>query len=134
MGERSISVGRDASGSAFVTGDQSTATTTYQVRLPSPESVDIRTEVAALKGLLAQLASPDRDKLERALADAEEEAGKSEPDRDELGNALERAITYAKRANGFADQVAKLKPHLEAACAWLGRNWHNLLAAAGVAV
>jgi hypothetical protein len=72
--------------------------------------------------------------MERALVDAEEEAGKGAPDKDELGGALERAITYAKQANGFAEQVTKLKPHLEKVCAWLGENWHKLLAVAGIAV
>ena len=132
MGERSISVGGDMIGSSAVTGDQNVVRTRYQASLPPAASVDIQAEVSTLRQLLAALGSPEQAKLEHALADAEEEAAKPQPDRDEVGGALDRALKYAKQANGFAEQVAKLKPHLEAACSWLGQNWYKLLAAAGL--
>ena len=131
MAERSVSIGRDAVGSSIVTGDHKVVRTEYSSSLPPADQVDIKAEVTALRELLAALQAPDQGKLERALADAEEEAAKPEPDPDEVGGALDRAIGYAKKANGFAEQAAKLKPHLEAACGWLGQNWHKLLAAAG---
>lgn len=132
MGDRSISVGGDMVGSSAVTGDQSVVRTEYQATLPPPETVDIKVELGALRQLLTSLRSPEQPKLERALADAEEEAVKATPDRDEIGDALNRALKYAKQANGFAEQIGKLKPHLEAACSWLGQNWHKLLAVAGL--
>jgi hypothetical protein len=132
MGDRAITIGRDMVGSSAITGNQNVAYTTYRATLPPAEGVDIRAEVSALREFLSALGSPEQAKLEHALADAQEEVSKPEPDRDELGGALERAIKYAKQANGFADQVQKLKPHLEAACSWLGQNWHKLLAATGL--
>jgi hypothetical protein len=132
MGNRSVSVGRDTIGSAIVTGDQNVVRTEYGATLPPGSEVDLKAEVTALRELLTTLNAPDRAKLERALTDAEEEAAKPEPDRDEVGGALERAIKYAKQANGFAEQVGKLKPHLEAACSWLGKSWHKLLALAEI--
>lgn len=132
MGNRSVSIGRDAVGSSIVTGDHNVIRTQYQGSLPPADQVEIKAEVTALRETLAALGAPDQGKLERALADAEEEAAKPAPDPDEIGGALDRAIGYAKKANGFAEQAAKLKPHLEAACSWLGQNWHKLLAAAGL--
>jgi hypothetical protein len=132
MAERSISIARDAVGSSIVTGDKNVVHTEYQDTLPPAESVDIRAEIRALREVFAALGSPEQAKLERAIADAEEEAAKPAPDRDEIGGALDRAIKYATKANGFAEQAAKLRPHLEAACGWLGQNWHKLLAAAGL--
>ena len=132
MGDRSISVGSDMIGGSAVTGDQNVVHTKYQAVLPPAETVDIKAEVSALREFLTALGVPEQAKLERALADAEEEAAKPEPNRDEVGAALDRALKYAKQANGFAEQINKLKPHLEAACSWLGQNWHKLLAAAGL--
>jgi len=132
VSERSISVGGDMIGSSAVTGDHNVVHTEYRALLQPVESVDIGAEVRALRELLTTLEAPEQAKLERALADAEDEAAKPEPDRDEIGGALDRAIRYATKANNFAEQATKLKPHLEAACSWLGRNWHKLLAAASL--
>jgi hypothetical protein len=136
MGEQKITIGRDAKGSPFVSGEDNVVKAEYRerVRFPSPESIDIGGEITALRELLASLNPPDRGKMERALAEAEDESGKADPSRDKIGGALEQAMNYAKQANGFAEQVTRLKPHLERACAWLGENWHKLLAVAGVAV
>ena len=41
--------------------------------------------------------------------------------------ALDRALKYAKKAEGFASAIAKLQPHLTKTTAWLGDNWHKLL-------
>lgn len=131
MGNRTVHIGGNASGNSFVTGDHGTVRTQYQGILPSPDHVDIKAEIAALRVALGALSAPDQGKLERALADAEEEAAKQEPDPDEIGGALDRALGYARKASGFAEQAATLKPHLEAACSWLGQSWHQLLGAAG---
>jgi hypothetical protein len=70
----------------------------------------------------------------RALDDAEEEARKPEPDKDEIGAALRRALDYAKKGSGFAEEVAKLAPHVRDAVGWLGAGWHKLLPLVGLAV
>jgi hypothetical protein len=137
-GDRSVSAGRDITGSSIVTGDHSTATTTYTSKhtLPPPESVDIRAELASIRATLAglQLQGSDASKVRNALQEAEEEAASPTPRKDEVGKALERAVDYASKANGFAEQAAKLAPHLKAAASWCGQNWHKLLAIAGIAV
>lgn len=76
--------------------------------------------------------TPDAGKLDRALQDAEEEAGKAEPDKDEVGSAIERAVKYAKGASDFSAQVEKLAPRLAALASWLGDNWLKILALAGI--
>ena len=98
MGERSISVGGDMIGSSAVTGDQNVVRTRYQASLPPAASVDIQAEVSTLRQLLAALGSPEQAKLERALADAEEEAAKPRPDRDEVGGALGSGLNHNQKA------------------------------------
>ncbi|NMF67476.1 CHAT domain-containing protein, partial [Brasilonema octagenarum UFV-OR1] len=83
---------------------------------------------------IALLESPDRRKIENAFADAQEEVNKPNPDKNEVGKALDRAFDYAKRAEGFASLVEKLKPHLTKTTAWLGENWHKLLGIVGLGI
>jgi uncharacterized protein YjbI with pentapeptide repeats len=96
--------------------------------LPDANTVDMATELMTLKQLLLNLDAPDRNKMERALADMEEELQKPEPDKDEVGSAFDRALTYANQANDFAESVVKLSPHVHNVAAWLGQNWQKLLA------
>jgi len=132
---RSISVSGNVTGSVVQTGDSNIGAINYQrATLPQPETVDISSEVAALRELLTQLESADKRKIENALADAEEELQKPEPDKDEVGQALDRALNYAEKANGFADAVNKLRPRVEKAVGWLGDNWYKLLAIVGLTV
>jgi hypothetical protein len=134
MGERSVSIGRDAIGSQIVTGDRNIVTQSGQrITLPAAESVDIQKELAELRAILATLKAPDAGKLGRALDDAEDEAKKDEPDKDEIGGSIERAVKYAKGASDFGEQVEKLAPKLAAVCSWLGENWLKLLPLAGLA-
>ena len=131
-GNRAVSIGGNASGNVIQTGDRNTASVQLQlVKLPPPDSVDIRAELTALRAALARLDSPDRRKIENALDDAEDELTKAKPNKDEIGKALDRALDYAKRAEGFAKVIETLKPHLTSAAAWLGSNWHTILAAVG---
>ncbi|WP_414587916.1 CHAT domain-containing protein [Scytonema sp. PCC 10023] len=132
---RSVSIGGNVAGSAIQTGDSNIANIQFQpVSLPAPESVDIRAELNALHEAIALLESPDRRKIENAFADAEEEVNKPKPDKDEVGKALDRALDYAKKAEGFASVVEKLKPHLTKTTAWLGENWHKLLSIVGLGI
>ena len=120
-GGRSVSIGRDARNSVIVTGDRNTVTQTLKrVTLPSPESVDIKAELAALRAALAQLPAPDARKIENAVGDAEDEVQKPTPDKDEVGKALDRAIAYAQKADGFAEAAGKLVPHIVNVAGWLG--------------
>jgi hypothetical protein len=133
-GDRSVHAGRDIVGSAIATGDGSTATVRFtQVALPPPESVDIAKEIAAIRAALGALQGEHASRIGNALAEAEEEAARPAPDRDEIGKALGRALDYAQKSAGFAEQVAKLAPHVTNAAAWLGASWHRLLAVVGLA-
>jgi hypothetical protein len=126
--DRSVSIGGNANGNIVQTGDGNTANLQYQHgELPDPQSVDIGAELAALRELLAKLDSPDQNKINNAIEEAEDELKKDKVDKDEIGKALERAISYAKKATAFAGEAQKLIPHLKATAAWLGSQWHWLL-------
>ncbi len=125
---RSVSVGGSVTGSAITTGDNNVTSVQYQpVSLPAPSSVDIQGELNSLREILVNLPSDYRRKIDNAIADADEEINKPKPDKNEVGKALDRALDYAKKAEGFASLIEKLKPHLTKTVAWLGDNWHNLL-------
>jgi hypothetical protein len=133
MPKNSISIGGNVTGASIVAGDRNVVTTTYtKAVLPAPETADIAREVAAIQALLVGLAGEHATRLANATAEASEEAARPEPDRDEIGKALGRALDYAQKTNGFAEQVEKLAPHVAAACGWLGANWHWLLAKVGL--
>jgi hypothetical protein len=51
-----------------------------------------------------------------------------------VGDALNRALKYAKKAEGFGCAIAKLQPHLTKITAWLGANWHELLNMVGLTI
>ena len=95
--------------------------------LPEPENVKIQAELDALCKVLLLLESPDWRKIKNAFDDIQEELQKPNPDKDEVGHALDRAISYARRANDFAEAIDKLRPHLRKATAWLGEGWYKLL-------
>ncbi|NJP08221.1 MAG: hypothetical protein HC866_01055 [Leptolyngbyaceae cyanobacterium RU_5_1] len=99
-----------------------------QVSLPDPKDVDIATELNRLREILAALETDDRGKISNALNDAEEELKKPKPDKDEVGGALDRALNYAKKAQGFVEVIEKLKKPVTNTAAWLGENWYKLLA------
>ena len=139
MGKRSVSVGGNVTGSSIVTGDQNTVTTTYtktttKTTLPSAESVDMKTEIAALKDLLRELKSEDQLLIDNAMVEVEHHLSKAEPNKDQIGEALDKALDYASKAEGFAEKLEKLVPHVKGACAWLGENWYKLLGVVGLAV
>jgi len=131
--KRGVSIGGNVTGSAIVTGDHNVTSLQFtQTTLPPAESVDVQAEFAALRQILADLQAADQKKIERALEDAAEEITKPEPDRDELGQALNRALTYAQKAEGFAATVGKLQTHTTKIVSWLGDNWHKLLPLVGL--
>lgn len=125
---RSVSIGGNVTGSAIVTGDSNTVSVHYQqANLPLPNSVDMGAELQALRKALATLQTPDRRKIDNALDEAEEEANKPQPDKDEIGKAMERALSYAQKAEGFSGALETIAPRVEKATAWLGENWYKLL-------
>ncbi len=122
-------------GSAIVTGDSNTVSVQYQqTALPPPESVDMATELKALREALSSLQTPDRRKIDNALDEAEDELKKPQPDKDEVGKAMERALGYAKKAEGFSGALEKITPRVEKAAAWLGENWYKILSFVGLMV
>jgi hypothetical protein len=133
MPRRSVVAG-SIIGSSVVTGDSNSVTTTYtRTTLPSPETVDVRAELAALRAVLAGLHVAERGKLDRAMEDATEEAAKAEPDKQDIGAYLTIAAKVAKTADDFSDRVEKLLPRIAALGSWLGLDGHALLAAFGLA-
>ncbi|HEY9695855.1 MAG TPA: CHAT domain-containing protein [Trichocoleus sp.] len=125
---RSVSVNGSMTGSAIITGDNNTASVQFQpAALPQPQTVDMVSVLEALQPILTQLDTPDSRKINNAVDDAKEELKKPDPSKDEVGKALDRAMTYAQKANGFAEAIDKLRPHVEKAAAWLGGNWYKLL-------
>ena len=132
---RSVSIGGSVTGSAIQTGNYDTANISYQqVSLPAPETVNIQAELNTLREIIGKLETSDRRKIDNAFEDAQEEIKKPQPDKDEVGEALNRALKYAKKAEGFASVVEKLQPHLSKTTAWLGDNWHKLLGFVGLTI
>jgi hypothetical protein len=130
---RSVSIGGSVTGGAIVTGDHNVTQITFtQTTLPDKETVDIKSAVSEVADLLGQLQSPDGKKIRRALADVEDELSESEPDREEIGAALNRALKYAKDAEGFAELTTKLKAPMPKVVSWLGDEWEKLLTVVGL--
>jgi hypothetical protein len=131
--DRSVRVGRDAIGNNIITGDKNKASLHYQrITLPPPNTVNIEQELAKLRESLVPLKSEDATKIQNALSDAESELKKPKPDKSEVGGAIERVLKYAKAAVGFEELAEKLKPQIINVAAWLGANWHSLLAYVGL--
>jgi hypothetical protein len=132
LGDRSISVGRDANGSVMVTGDNNRINARIQatqIRTTPPPAgtIDIGQELARIRAVLERIGGENAGKIRRALDDATDEANRPDPNKDEVGSALDRALVYAKSTTGFVEEVSKLAPHVKNAVGWLGANWHKLL-------
>lgn len=134
-GNRSVSIGGNATGNNIITGDKNKATLHYQqITLPPPNTVNMQQELAKLRDSLTGLKSEDSTKIQNALSDAESELKKPKPDKSEVGGAIERVLKYAKAAVGFEELAEKLKPQVINVAAWLGANWHSLLGYVGLSV
>jgi hypothetical protein len=121
-------------GSVIQSGDNNSADVKYQAaNMPAAKDVDIAKELAEIKSILEKVPSEDSKKIANALEEAEDELKKDSPDKDEVGKALGRALDYAQKAEGFANSIDKLRPHVEAAAGWLGKNWHKILSVVGLA-
>jgi hypothetical protein len=73
-GSRSISVGGNVIGSALITGDHNVVNVNYRaVSLPTPDDVDMCGELQALREIIGQIESGDRQKIDNAFADVDEE-------------------------------------------------------------
>lgn len=130
--DRSIKVGNDAIGSALVSGDSNTVSIQFQqASLPQPELVDIQAELKALEVILASFNDPIANGVAQKL---QQEASKTEPDKSIVASTLETGLTYAQNLSGFAEATDKLRPHVEAAAAWLGKHGYKLLALVGLAI
>ena len=135
--DRSVSVGGNLIGGAIVTGDNNITNVTFEkVELPPPEAIDISAELNELKKILKEINLPDKDiqKVNNAIEEAKVETKEAQPNRDEVGQAINRALNYAKKADGFADTIIKLKPHVLNVAGWLGENWSKILAVVGLSV
>lgn len=130
--DRSVHISGSVHGSSIVTGDHNKVVTHTRVQHPPAESVDIRAELATIRAALAELQAPDRDRLDNALKEAEDEAARDKPRPDEIGDALGRAVKYASRAAGFAAAMDRLRPHVTNAAAWLGTHGSTLLRTLGL--
>lgn len=126
---QSVNAGGNIIGSQIITSNNTTAQMReVSVHLTSGEEVNVTAEFTALRVALKALSAPDERKIERALQDAEEEAGKDQPDKEEVGAALERAVKYAKGASDFGEHASKIAAHLGPLVSWLGSKWTRILA------
>ena len=87
-----------------------------------------------IRELLQELSGEHKVLVGTAMTEAEHFSSQEEPDKDQIGAALERALGYASKAEGYADKLEKLIPHIKSASAWLGENWYKLLGFVGLAV
>jgi tRNA splicing ligase len=132
INDSSNRVGGDMIGNAI--GDNNQVQVSLQpADLPAAKDVDISRVLAEIKSILEKVPSEDSKKIANALEEAEDELKKDSPDKDEVGKALGRALDYAQKAEGFANSIDKLRPHVEAAAGWLGKNWHKILSVVGLA-
>ncbi|ETX01979.1 MAG: hypothetical protein ETSY1_05210 [Candidatus Entotheonella factor] len=130
--DQSVHIGGHASGNVIVTGDHNAVSAHHlNTALPAPADVDIQAAVTALRDALAALESPESKKIANAMSDAEDELTKAQPNKDEVGQAVQRALRYAKSAEGFAKAVNTLKPHVTQVAGWLGQAWHSLASFVG---
>ena len=126
MSNRSINAGGSIIGGVQNTGDNISVTQSHNqihndMKMQAAD-VDIQQEVAALRELVGQLQTQDRGKIERALADVEEEIAKPDPDKEEVEGAIERAMGYAKKANDYGEIMGKLAATFTPIAVWLGMN------------
>ena len=128
----SVHIGGDVTGSAVVTGDGNTVSLQFQqASLPKPDTVDIHSELKALQDILASLNDPIATGVAQKL---ETEANKPKPDKKVVATTLETGLTYAKNLSSFAEAIDKLRPHIEAAAGWLGKQGYRLLPLVGLAL
>jgi hypothetical protein len=132
---RSVQIGPgsgDITGSAVVAGDSNTVSVQFQqAALPKPETVDIQAELKALQAILASFDDPVAMGVAQKL---EAEAQKPEPDKDIVAKTLETGLSYSTTLAGFAEQIDKLRPHVQAAASWLGKHGTKLLPLVGLAL
>ena len=131
-GERSIRVGRSANNSNLIAGDFNKITAKQKVTPPAADTVDILAEIVALRAALSSTASDDAVKIRNAVDEAEDEARRPKPNKDEVATALSRAINYAQKAEGFAEEANKLIPHIIKVAGWLGVAGTAVLASFGL--
>jgi hypothetical protein len=138
-GNKSIAVGRDATGAVLVTGDNDRINATIQatvtkITLPLARTVKIDQELNQIRTILERIGGENAGKIGRALDDAAEEANRPNPNKDEVGSALNRALAYAKASAGFAEEMSQLAPHVANAVGWLGASWEKLLTNIGLSM
>jgi DNA-binding protein H-NS len=127
---RNISIGGNATGNVFQTGDGNTASIEFQqVTLPPPDRVNIQAELAALQAILAGLNDPVTTGIAAKL---DVEAAKPAPDKSVVATTLETGLTYARNLQGFAEAIDQLRPHVQNAAGWLGEHGTKLLPLVGL--
>lgn len=116
---RSVSAGRDITGSIVITGDHNTTTLTT-VQPPAPATVDIAAVLAELRAELAKVAGDRGEQVEGALKLAEAEARREQPDKSDVAKNVEAALGYARKAGEFGDSLAKVQDLVTRAVGWIG--------------
>lgn len=124
---------RDITGASLVTGDNNRVSTSMrQVSLPAAAEVDVRTELAALRRVLAGLEVPERGKLDPRHGGGRRGGSQAPP---RQGGARRRARARAqvrKAAEDFGGHAERLAPRIAALGAWLGAHGRGLLANFGI--
>lgn len=99
------------------------------LRVP-PESVNIAGELDVLHSMLSHILLEDAldAKIEDSFMEARVACALAQPDREAVGEALNRALKTACRCDDFQALLPSLRPHVQRAVAWLGWDWHRILA------
>jgi hypothetical protein len=127
---RNINVGGNATGNVFQAGDGNTASIEFQqVTLPPPDRVNIQTELAALREILASF---NRPVIDVVMGELQAEEAKPTPDKSAIATTLETGLTYARNLQGFAEAIDQLRPHVQNAAGWLGEHGAKLLPLVGL--
>lgn len=127
---RTVSIGGNATGNVFQTGDGNTASIEFQqVTLPPPDHVNIQTELAALREILASF---NRPVIDVVMGELQAEEAKPTPDKSAIAATLETGLTYARNLQGFAEALDQLRPHVQNAAGWLGEHGAKLLPLVGL--
>jgi hypothetical protein len=118
-----INIGGGVSQASIIAGDNNQVKQSVRARTNDDRQLgieELQRSLGEIRTLLANLSAPDRPKLDRALADAADEAAKADPDKTEVAGALQRAVKYAKAAENIGEVAAQLQGPLTTIAGWVG--------------
>jgi hypothetical protein len=121
--DNTINVGGSVSQASLLAGDQNKVKQSFQANTEGtaqPKTEDLQRSLEEIRALLSKITTPDRNKLDRALDDAKDEAAKPEPDKAEVADAVNRVVKYAKAAEDIGQVATDLQGPLSTIAGWVG--------------